>query len=163
MDNLLNGYPSCGRKTTYTSACGKRTLHPYTTPFLTPFTSVRISWYFGSRTMRSRAVCLHERLSASGARMRVYVGTAPGTTCVDTQGTACGCASFAAMSNVLRGLADGPCRRAMWGIDLKRNVRIGTGSIRVRFVRWLRQNTSGGRSPADCANEPRSSQTRSLR
>lgn len=40
---------------TYTSACGKRTLAPYTMPFRTPFTSVRMSWYFGSRTIFSSA------------------------------------------------------------------------------------------------------------
>lgn len=40
---------------TYTSAWGNRTLLPYTIPFLTPFTSVRTSWYFGSRAIFSSA------------------------------------------------------------------------------------------------------------
>ena len=41
----------------YTSACGKRTLAPYTMPFRTPFTSVRMSWYLGSRMIFSSADC----------------------------------------------------------------------------------------------------------
>lgn len=44
-------------RSTYTSACGNRTLLPYTMPFLTPFTSVRMSWYLGSNTIFSSAAC----------------------------------------------------------------------------------------------------------
>lgn len=44
-----------GREETYTNACGKRTLHPYTMPFRTALTSMRISWYCGLRTIFSTA------------------------------------------------------------------------------------------------------------
>jgi hypothetical protein len=42
---------------TYTRACGNRTLVPYTAPLRAPLTTVRTSWYRGSRIMRSMAAC----------------------------------------------------------------------------------------------------------
>ena len=43
----------------YTRACGNRTFVPYTMPFRMPFTSARMSWYFGSKTIFSSA-CYRE-------------------------------------------------------------------------------------------------------
>lgn len=44
-----------GRRASYTSACGNRTLVPYTAPLRAVLTTDRTSRYRGSTTMRSSA------------------------------------------------------------------------------------------------------------